>query len=118
MTFPSSPQRFDGPSFTFHPANSCADSAVILQQVEHLAWMGAAIVAGTMLVLWIIHLLIRNAAIVDVGWAAGLSVLAFFYAIAAPGYAARRWATASMVGFWGLRLAAYLLFARVIGKSE
>jgi len=91
---------------------------VILQQVEHIAWMGAAIVAGMMLVLWIIHLLIRNAAIVDVGWAAGLAVLAFFYAIAAPGYAARRWATASMVGFWGLRLAAYLLFARVIGKPE
>jgi len=71
-----------------------------------------------MLVLWIIHLLICNAAIVDVGWAAGLAVLAFFYATGAGGYAARKWAMASMVGFWGLRLAAYLLFARVISKPE
>ncbi|HXT75983.1 MAG TPA: DUF1295 domain-containing protein [Candidatus Eisenbacteria bacterium] len=91
---------------------------MILQQVEHLAWMGAALVAVMMLVLWTIHLLIRNAAIVDVGWAGGLAVLAFFYAIAASGYPARKWAMASMVGFWGLRLAAYLLFARVVGKPE
>jgi steroid 5-alpha reductase family enzyme len=67
---------------------------VILQQVEHLAWMGAALVAVIMLVLWTIHLLIRNAAIVDVGWAGGLAVLAFFYAIAASGYPARKWAMA------------------------
>jgi steroid 5-alpha reductase family enzyme len=104
--------------FHLHAANSCDDSSVILEQLEHLAWMGAAIIAGMMLVLWIIHLLLRNAAIVDVGWAAGLAVIAFFYALAAPGYAARKWAIACMVGFWGLRLAAYLLFARVIGKPE
>src|SRR5437868_8652790 len=89
--------RFDTSSFVFHPANSCDDSPVILEQVEHLAWMGAAIIAGMMLVLWVIHLLIRNAAIVDVGWAAGLAIVAFFYAIAAPGYAARKWAITSMV---------------------
>lgn len=34
--------------------------------------VGAAIVATMMLLLWIIHLRIRSAAIVDVGWAAGL----------------------------------------------
>jgi steroid 5-alpha reductase family enzyme len=90
----------------------------MLAQVGHLALLGAAIVAGMMLVLWIIHLLIRNAAIVDVGWAAGLGILALFYAAAGPGYAARKWAMASMAGFWGLRLAAYLLFARVLGHPE
>jgi steroid 5-alpha reductase family enzyme len=90
----------------------------MVPQAVHLALVGAAIVAGMMLVLWIIHLLIRNAAIVDVGWAAGLGILALFYAQAAPGYAARKWAIASMAGFWGLRLAVYLLFSRVIGKPE
>ena len=90
----------------------------MLPQIVHLALLGAAIVAGMMLVLWVIHLLIRNAAIVDVGWAAGLGVLALFYAVTGPGYPARKWAMASMAGFWGLRLAAYLLFARVIGHSE
>jgi steroid 5-alpha reductase family enzyme len=71
-----------------------------------------------MLVLWIIHLLLKNAAIVDVGWAAGLALLAGYYACAGPGYAARRYAIAAMAGIWGLRLSSYLLFARVIGHPE
>jgi steroid 5-alpha reductase family enzyme len=87
-------------------------------QAEHLAGLGAAIVCGMMLVLWIIHLLIRNAALIDVGWSAGLAILAIFYALAGPGYPARKWAIASMAGFWGLRLAAYLLLARVVGHVE
>jgi len=84
----------------------------------HLASTGAAIVAAMMLLLWFIHLLIRNAAIVDAGWAAGLAALAIFYALKGPGYPARKWAIASMAGFWGLRLAGYLLFSRVIGHRE
>jgi steroid 5-alpha reductase family enzyme len=90
----------------------------MLAQVQHLALMGAAIVAGMMLVLWLIHLLILNAAIVDVGWAAGLGILGIFYAVAAPGYPARKWVMASMAGFWGLRLAAHLFFTRVVGQPE
>jgi steroid 5-alpha reductase family enzyme len=90
----------------------------MLQHAAHLALIGAAIVAVMMLVLWVIHLLIRNAATVDVGWAAGLGILAIYYAFAGPGYHARKWAIASMAGFWGLRLAAYLLFARVLGHPE
>jgi steroid 5-alpha reductase family enzyme len=90
----------------------------MLAQAEHLALLGAAIVLGMMFVLWLIHLLIRNAAIVDVGWAAGLGILGLFYAVVGPGYAARKWAMASMAGFWGLRLAAHLLFTRVIGQPE
>ncbi len=86
--------------------------------VLHLALMGMAIVAGMMFVLWLIHLLIKNAAVVDVGWAAGLAILAIYYAYAAHGYAARKYAIATMAGLWGLRLAAYLLFARVIGQPE
>jgi len=44
----------------------------------HLALAGFGIIAAMMLALWIIHLLLRNAAIVDVGWAAGLATLAIF----------------------------------------
>lgn len=84
----------------------------------HLAANGALIVAAMMLVLWIIHLLIRNAAIVDVGWAAGLAILAGFYAYAGSGYSARRYAILTMAGLWGLRLAMHLLFSRVIGHAE
>jgi steroid 5-alpha reductase family enzyme len=84
----------------------------------HLALVGAVIVAGMMFVLWLIHLLIENAAIVDVGWAAGLAILAVYYAYAARGYSARKYAIATMVGLWGLRLATYLLFSRVVGQPE
>src|SRR6185295_17488634 len=34
------------------------------------------------------------------------------------GYEPRRWMVAAMVGVWGLRLGAYLLFTRVIGHPE
>ena len=84
----------------------------------HLALVGAAIVASVQFVLWLIHLLIENAAVVDVGWAAGLAILAAYYAYAAPGYSVRKYAIATMAGLWGLRLATYLLFSRVIGKPE
>ena len=89
-----------------------------LSQALHLAIVGAIIVGAMMLVLWAVHLLIRNAAIVDVGWALGLALLALWYASAGPGYSARKWAIAAMAAFWGLRLAAYLLFARVAGHPE
>src|SRR5579859_3375253 len=90
----------------------------MLPEALHLGLTGAAIVAGMMLVLWGIHLLMRNAAIVDVGWAGGLATLAIYYALEGPGYSARKWAIASMAGFWGLRLAGYLVLSRVIGHTE
>jgi steroid 5-alpha reductase family enzyme len=90
----------------------------MMQQAVHLGLTGAAVVVAMMFGLWLIHLLIRNAAIVDVGWAAGLGVLALYYAVAGPGYSARKWLIAWMAGFWGLRLAAYLLLTRVWGYPE
>jgi steroid 5-alpha reductase family enzyme len=91
---------------------------VMLQQALPLLAVGAAIVASMMFILWLIHLLIHNAAIVDVGWAAGLGLLAIFYASVAPGYSARRYAIATMAAIWSFRLAIYLLFARIIGHPE
>lgn len=79
---------------------------------------GAALVAAMMFLLWLVHLVLRNAAVVDVGWAAGLGMLAVSYAAACPGYPARRYAIATMVAIWSVRLAGYLLFVRVIGHPE
>lgn len=86
--------------------------------MTHLVLSGTAAVAGLMFVLWLIHLLLRNAAIVDAGWAGGLAILAIIYAAAGVGYPVRAWAMAAMVSVWGLRLALYLLFTRVIGHPE
>lgn len=90
----------------------------MISQATSLLLMGAAIVCAMMMLLWIIHLLIRNAAIVDVGWAAGLGLLAAYYAYSAPGYAPRKYLIATMAGIWSIRLASYLLFARVLGHPE
>ncbi len=90
----------------------------MMAQAMSLLVPGAEIVSVMMLVLWIVHLLIRNAAVVDVGWAAGLGTLAAVYAYAGPGYPARKYAILAMAGLWSLRLASYLLFARVLGHPE
>src|SRR6266403_607378 len=90
----------------------------MLAEAVHLALAGLGTMAAMMFALWLVQLLIRNAAIVDVGWAAGLATLAIFYAIEGPGSPARKWTIAAMAGFWGLRLAVYLLFSRVVGKPE
>jgi len=59
----------------------------VLSQV--LTWMllGTAAAAGLMLVLWLIHFAIRNASIVDPGWAASLALIAVIYALKGEGYA-------------------------------
>jgi steroid 5-alpha reductase family enzyme len=90
----------------------------MLTATLHLAESGLLMIAAMMLALWVIHLLIHNAAVVDAVWAAALATLAIFYAAKGPGYSARKWAIALMAGFWGLRLAFYLLFSRVIKKPE
>ena len=71
-----------------------------------------------MLVLWLIHLPLRNAAIVDAGWAGGLALLGMIYAVIGGGYPVRALLIAAMAALWGLRLAIYLLLTRVIGHAE
>jgi len=78
---------------------------------------GWAIVAVFMAALWALHLMIRNAGIIDVGWSASLPMLALFYAGRLSG-GGRSWLLALIVAIWGFRLAVYLLVTRVIGQPE
>lgn len=71
-----------------------------------------------MFVLWVIHLRIGNAAIVDAGWAGGLALLAIHYAFQGDGLPLRRTLLAVVAGFWGFRLALHLLTDRVLGQKE
>lgn len=86
--------------------------------VWELLIAGTASVCGLMFLLWLIHLPIRNASIVDPGWAGGLALLGVIYAAMGDGYPVRAVLVASMASFWGLRLALFLLFTRVIGHPE
>ncbi len=81
------------------------------------AGIGAAIVAALMFALWLIHLAMKNASIVDAGWAGGIGILAIVYAIRSGGDPMRAWVIASMGALWSLRLAAHLLM-RIIGEPE
>ena len=78
-------------------------------------WVGVSLL---MLVLWAVHLAIRNAGIVDAGWAGGLALLGIYYASAGHGHLPRAILMATMSAFWGMRLAYYLLATRVIGQTE
>lgn len=76
---------------------------------------GAALV---MLALWIIQVRTRDAGVVDVGWAACLGLAAAFCALTGPGDSSRRLIIGLMGAVWGFRLAAHLLFDRVLSGSE
>ncbi|MDE3157057.1 MAG: DUF1295 domain-containing protein [Acidobacteriota bacterium] len=90
----------------------------MLHETFDLLALGASTVAVLMFVLWLIHLRTGNAAIVDAGWAGGLSLLAAIYAAAGPGDRVRSGLVAVMAAAWGLRLALYVLVTRVIGQPE
>jgi len=83
-----------------------------------LGGIGAAAVGLLMLMLWLLHLRMGNAAIVDVGWAGGLALLGVLYACLGGGYWLRAIILGGMAALWGLRLAAHLLFSRIVGHPE
>jgi steroid 5-alpha reductase family enzyme len=82
-----------------------------------MAGIGAAALALMMLLIWLISMRIKNAGLVDVGWALGLVVLAAWYAWQGPGFPARKWFLAGMVVAWGLRLATHLV-RRIVREPE
>jgi steroid 5-alpha reductase family enzyme len=78
-------------------------------------WMFAAIV---MAALWCWHLRIRNAGVVDAGWALLVAGLAVFDACVGDGAWTRRSAIGWMMGSWGARLGVYILWDRVLDRPE
>ena len=83
-----------------------------------LAGWGTAAVCSVMLVFWLIHFPIRNAAIVDFGWGFNIGLLGIGYAAFGGGWVTRAVLIGSMAAVWGLRLAFYLLFDRIVGHPE
>jgi len=86
--------------------------------VVALVLSGWLVMAAVMIALWVVQRARRDAGVVDVGWAAGLGLLAVLYAVLAAGPPLRRLLVAAMAGAWSLRLAWYILVNRVLGKPE
>src|SRR5579863_3794728 len=80
--------------------------------------LAAALAFCLMTVLWLIQLRTHIAAIVDVGWASGISLIALAFYFIGNGDPSRRTLMAVMGAGWGLRLGGYLLFTRVLGVKE
>src|SRR5664279_4779961 len=72
--------------------------------------------ATVMALLWAWQRRLHNAGIVDVGWTAIVAGLAILDARLGDGWEFRRAAAGFMIGSWGLRLALYLLYDRVINR--
>ncbi len=95
-----------------------ASTVPFWQEFLTLTTQAMFIMCAWMFILWLIHLAIRNAAIVDAGWAFGIAFCAAFYAFNGSGAFPRRWLLATMVTVWGLRLGFHLLLNRIIGHPE
>ncbi len=74
--------------------------------------------AVVMALLWVWQQRIGNAGVVDVGWTALVASLAMLDARFGTGWEYRRAAAGFMIGSWGLRLAVYLLYDRVLHRPE
>lgn len=84
-----------------------------------LLWLGGYLLfVNLLIVLYVIHFRIRNAAIVDVGWGTGLALVAGWYALMAPGDPLRRTLMFGMVALHGLRLSLHLYFSRIHRQPE
>ena len=83
-----------------------------------LVGVGAVFAVLGMLLAWQLHRRLGNAGIVDVAWSAETAVLAIFFSVFGSGWPTRRAAIGAVMAIANLRLAAYLLRDRVIGRPE
>ena len=90
----------------------------MISSVAFLLGVGLVLMTIQMSVLWLVHLRLRNAAVVDVGWAAGLAVLAFLYAAFSHAPKSRLLLLCGLVGIWAFRLSYHLYRDRVAGWPE
>src|SRR4249919_1531066 len=77
-----------------------------------------AVMAGLMLVLWLMDRWTGNASVADVVWCIGLVSAVAWYAWSTTGDPERKILLLLMAALYGLRLGLYILLNRVIGKDE
>lgn len=80
--------------------------------------LGWGVMAGVMLIAWLVATAKKDAGIVDVTWAGGVGGLAVLFAFAASGDVGRRVLLGALAGLWSFRLAGYLLLDRVLSDKE
>ncbi len=81
-----------------------------------LAGFGYAFIWMTFL--WVLHLVLKNAAIIDVGWPICLLIYAFVYATKTTDISIPETILLFVVGLWAIRLSTYLFVDRIFKKPE
>ncbi len=75
--------------------------------------------AGTLTGLWFVYLWKRNPAVVDLGWAIGLSLMGLVHNLRASSLSRCQIVTSLLVFLWGIRLGGYLFWTRLrLGKKD
>jgi steroid 5-alpha reductase family enzyme len=81
----------------------------MISSIIHMLLMGALSVGSLFFVMWLIHLLLKNATVVDIGWGLGFILLSLVYIGHGQGFNLRDTICFLMVLLWGLRIVLYLL---------
>jgi steroid 5-alpha reductase family enzyme len=76
------------------------------------------VILGSMIMLWLLSLALKNSSIVDIFWGTGFVIVAWAAFLLTPGgFATRKVLLVTLVTLWGLRLSLYIL-RRNWGKPE
>lgn len=89
----------------------------MISTMTHMFLMGALSVVSLFFVMWLVHLLLRNATVVDIGWGLGFIVLSAVYIELGQGFNLRNTVYFLMVLLWGMRIVFYL-FKRISSENE
>jgi steroid 5-alpha reductase family enzyme len=87
------------------------------EEIMNTLVFGAASVGVLFFIIWIAHIFLKNAGIVDVGWGIGFIILSAVYVIQGEGFTLRNTLYFLMVTLWGLRIALFLL-KRIAGEGH
>ncbi len=84
----------------------------------HIALIGLTTVCFLMAIVWIIHLVMKNAGVVDAFWGIGIVVLTAIYVICGCGFQPRKRMIYLMVAIWGFRLSTHIIRRMMQERSE
>ncbi|MBP9853948.1 MAG: DUF1295 domain-containing protein [Candidatus Omnitrophica bacterium] len=85
--------------------------------IIHTFLIGALSVGILFLVMWVIHLFLKDATVVDVGWGLGFILLCSVYILRGEGFNLRNTILFMMIFLWGMRIVLYLL-KRISSEKE
>ena len=85
---------------------------------QYLFLVTGGIILGSMSLLWLLGLRLKNASIIDIFWGIGFVIVAWLaFALTPQGYLPRKQLLCILVTVWGIRLAAHIGL-RNLGKPE